>query len=217
MFKIHHFKKLNSTNIKAKDSKINSVIIADEQTKGKGRFKRLWKSNKGGIYVSLVLPKTTTPYIYTFIAALSAKKALNIKKIKIKWPNDLIYENKKICGILTEIKENKAIVGIGINTNNQTKISKAISLKKITKHKINNKKIINKLLSNFESYLKSKHSKIISDWKKNSFLGSKIKVKTLDKTYEGTAYNIDEDGFLILKLKNKKIKIREGDITLKSS
>ncbi len=220
MFKIYHFKRLNSTNTKAKFFGINSVIIADEQIKGKGRFKRNWKSSKGGIYLSLVLPKTTKPQFYTFIAALSAKKALNIKKIRIKWPNDLIYGKKKVCGILTELKEKKAIVGIGINTNNEIPFSlknKAISLKYIKKKGINNEKVIKVLLKNFESYLKSKQSKIIRDWKRNSFLGSQVKVKTLNGAYKGIAYDIDKDCFLILKDKNgNKIQVREGDIIINS-
>jgi len=221
MFKIYLFKSLNSTNEKAKDFEENSVIIAEEQIKGKGRFKRHWSSSKNGIYLSIVLPCIAKPQFYTFIACLSALKAINNKKIKIKWPNDLIHDKKKLCGILTEVKNNKAIIGIGINTNNKIPKSleeKAISLKIINK-KVNNKKIINKLLNHFENYLKllerKKYSKIIKDWKENSFLGEKIKVKTMNKTYGGTAYNINKDLFLIVKDKEgRKIRIVEGDIIL---
>lgn len=221
MFNIHTFKKVTSTFDKAKNLKINSVVIADEQTKGKGRFKRNWASEKGGIYLSIVLPKFNPSYL-TFIAAIAANKAIkDIYNIKttIKWPNDLLYKKKKLCGILTTIKD-KAIVGIGINTNNKIpKGLNAISLSKIIGKKIDNKKIINKLLNHFEKYLKllkdKKYSKIIKDWKKASFLGEKVKVKTLNKTYEGIAYDIDKDCFLVIKTKGKKIKIIEGDIFLK--
>jgi len=233
MFKIISFKKLDSTNTKAKQIlKPNTVIIAEEQLKGKGRFKRNWSSSKGGIYLSLILNIENTkelPY-FTFIAAISAQKA--IKKLcslntLIKWPNDLIYNNKKLCGILTESvigKEKLALVGIGINTNNKISHSlksKAISLNEILNEKISNKKIINNLLKNFEKYysiLKNKdYSKIISDWKKNSFLDSKVKVKTLNKTYSGIAFDIDKNCFLIIKdKKGNKIKIKEGDILVSS-
>jgi len=224
MFKIHQFNKLNSTIDKAKEFPLDSVIIAEEQAKGKGRFKRNWSSQKGGIYLSIVLENYNPQYL-TFIAAISAQKAIkdtyNIRTI-IKWPNDLIYNKKKVCGILTKI-EDKAIVGIGINTNNkipESLKSKATSLKTINKNAINNRKIINKLLNHFERYLillkNKKHSRIIKDWKKLSFLGSDIKVKTMNKTYEGIAYNVDKDCFLILKAKGKKIKVIEGDVSIGS-
>lgn len=222
MFKIYHFKKLNSTNDKAKEFEENSVIISDEQSKGKGRFKREWSSTKGGIYLSIVL-KNFDPQYLTFIAAISAQKAIRYVhglETVIKWPNDLVYNKKKICGILTKVNKEKAIVGIGINTNNKIPESlnkKAISLKKITHKEIINKEIINKLLNHFEKYLKSlknkKYSKIINDWKKNSFLGSKVKVKALNRTYSGIAYDVDKDCFLIVKdKKGKKIKVIEGDV-----
>ena len=206
MFKVYHFKSLDSTNKKARSFEKNSVIIADEQTKGKGRFKRGWSSSKDGIYISIVLPNISRSHFYTFIACLSALKAINIKGIKIKWPNDLIYKKKKLCGILTETKNNKSIIGIGINSNNKIPFSlknKAISLSKISNRKIDNNSIIKKILKNYENYLKllekREYWKIINDWKKNSFLGEKIKVKTLNKTYIGTAQDIDKDCFLILK------------------
>ena len=220
MFKIYNFDTISSTFDKAKTLEINSVVVADKQTKGKGRFKRNWSSNLGGIYMSIVISKENASYL-TFISAISACKAIkeiyNVKTT-IKWPNDLIYENKKLCGILTTVKD-KTIIGIGINTNNKIPkelSKKATSLKKITNTKINNKKIINKLLNHFEKYLillkNKKYSKIIKDWKKLSFLGEKVKVKTLNKTYEGIAYDIDKDCFLIVKTKTKKIKVIEGDV-----
>ena len=221
MFKIYYFDKLTSTIDKAKEFDVNSVILANEQIKGKGRFKREWSSSKGGIYMSIVLKKTNPSYL-TFIAAISAQKAIkNVYGLKtiIKWPNDLIYNKKKLCGILTKVSD-RSIVGIGINTNNKIPSSlknKAISLSEIINKKINNKLIIKKLLKHFEIYLKllknKKYSKIINDWKKNSFLGSKVKVKPLGKTYTGIAHDVDKDCFLIIKdRKGKKITVREGDV-----
>ena len=224
MFKVYHFKKLKSTNDKAKEFREKSVIIADEQTCGKGRFERYWSSSKGGIYLSIVLLHIQKPQFYTFIASLSALRAVNSVlgvKTVIKWPNDLLYKCKKVCGILTEnIIEKRSIIGIGINTNNKIPMGlekKASSLKIISNKKIDNKKIINQLLKNFEKYyliLKNKkYSKIISDWKENSFLGSNVKIETWGKTYLGIAFDIDKGGFLVLRDKvGKKILIKEGDI-----
>lgn len=225
MFNVHYFEKVDSTNIKAKSFKENSVIVAEEQTKGKGRFERIWFSSKGGLYLSLVLGAKDANYL-TFIGAISVNKA--IKEVyglntTVKWPNDLLYKKKKVCGILTEIKRDKVIVGIGINTNNiipKSLENKAVSLNKIIDKKIDNKRLLTNILEIFEYYLKllenKKYSKIINDWKKNSFLGSKVKVKTLTKTYSGIAFDIDKDCFLIIKDKNNnKIKILEGDVLVK--
>ncbi len=222
MFKIYYFKKLGSTINKAKNFDVNSAIIAEEQTKGKGRFKRKWNSPKGGIYLSIVLENLNPQYL-TFIAAISAQKAIkdsySLKTI-IKWPNDLIYKKKKLCGILTKIHEKKAIVGIGINTNNKISksLKKATSLNKILNKEIKNKKIVNKLLLHFESYLKllknKRYNKIINDWKKNCFLGSKVRVKTTQRTYSGIAYDVNKDCLLIIKDKGKRIKVVEGDVFL---
>jgi BirA family biotin operon repressor/biotin-[acetyl-CoA-carboxylase] ligase len=218
MFKILYFSKLKSTFDKAYE--INSVIVADVQTKGKGRFERSWSSSKGGIYMSIVLETFDASYL-TFIAAISVCKAIKevygVKTI-IKWPNDLIYNNKKLCGVLTKVSD-KSIIGIGVNTNNKIPKSlsgKAISLSEIINKKVNNKKIIEKLLKYFEDYLKllknKKYSKIIKDWKRNSFLGSRVRVKSLGKTYSGIAHDVDKDCFLVIKSGGEKIVVREGDV-----
>ncbi|MBS3098310.1 biotin--[acetyl-CoA-carboxylase] ligase [Candidatus Woesearchaeota archaeon] len=160
MFKIYHFKKLSSTNYEARKFSAGSIIIADTQTKGKGRLKRKWSSSKGGVYMSIVLkPKIKNLNKLTIIAVKAVQRTLKKLDIatKIKFPNDLQYKGKKICGILTENifkndKIEKMIIGIGINTNNplpKSLESKAITLKKIMKKGVNNKKIINKLLKEF--------------------------------------------------------------------
>jgi len=219
MFKIIKFKKLDSTNQKARNHDFFSVIIAEKQIKGKGRFKRSWNSSKGGIYMSIVLPYTSKPQFYTFIACLSVLKACKVGKIK--WPNDLIYKNKKYCGILTEnLGKDKSIIGIGVNVNNIIPSSlsgKATSLCNILHKKQDVNKLINKILFYFKKHYKlieeKKYSRIISDWKKNSFLGNEIKVKSIGKSYSGIAFDIDKEGFLIVKdKKGKKIKVREGDV-----
>ncbi len=218
MFKILYFSKLKSTFDKAHE--LNSVVVADSQSKGKGRFKRSWSSSKGGIYMSIVLETLNASYL-TFIAAISVCKAIKdiygVKTI-IKWPNDLIYNKKKLCGVLTKVGD-KSIIGIGVNTNNKIPSSlsgKAISLSEIIEKKVDNKKIIKKLLKYFEDYLKllrnKKYSKIIKDWKRNSFLGLRVRVKSLGKTYSGIAYDVDKDCFLVIKSKGKKITVREGDV-----
>ncbi|NTW05163.1 MAG: biotin--[acetyl-CoA-carboxylase] ligase, partial [Peptococcaceae bacterium] len=131
---IYYFKTVQSTNQEARRLAQEGVphgalIIAEEQTGGKGRFGRVWFSPKTlGIWASLVLrpeisPENAPPV--TMLAAVAVAVAVeNITGIAlgIKWPNDLLYENKKACGILTEMngemdKVNFLILGLGINVN----------------------------------------------------------------------------------------------------
>src|SRR3989338_7594384 len=129
MYKIYRFKSLPSTQDKAKEFSrkglSNIAVIADIQTKGRGRFKRKWHSQKGSLSMSILLKPSNIKNLQylTFAAAISVvksiKKSANLNT-KIKWPNDVHYKGKKLCGILTEGifgKENYAVVGIGLNVN----------------------------------------------------------------------------------------------------
>lgn len=229
MFKIHYFKKLDSTSTKAKEFSENSVVISEIQTKGKGRFSRKWSSGIGGLWMSIVLkPTIKNPKKITFIAAISIQKT--IKKLfkldtKIKWPNDVLFNGKKLCGILTETifkndKIEKMVVGIGLNLNNklpQILRSKAISLNEILNKNVNVKRtaieILNEFSKQYKKYGKN-DKKLLTDWKKLSdTLGRDVKIKSVGKIYYGKAYDIDKDCNLMLKLKNNQIKkIIEGDI-----
>jgi BirA family biotin operon repressor/biotin-[acetyl-CoA-carboxylase] ligase len=228
MFHTYYFKSIPSTNDKAKSYPEGSTIIADEQTKGKGRFHRKWSSGKGGLYMSIVLSAAECPGYLTFIAAISVQKS--IKKLfgldtKLKWPNDVLYDGKKLCGILSESiffgKNGKMVVGIGLNVNNKLPKSlqkKSISLKSIIKKQINREKLTETLLKEFErlysAYKNKKYSKIRNNWKKLSHtIGRKVKAVTQQGTYIGKAVDVDKNCSLVLRLNNgSKKRIIEGDI-----
>jgi len=231
-FIFYNFKTLSSTNDKAKElaKKNNLVIISEKQTRGKGRFGRKWSSGLGGLYMTLVLKENNLDHVMylTFIAAVSVAKSvkeLSNLNSKVKWPNDVLVNDKKVCGILTETisgKENYVLIGIGVNIN-QKKFSKnitnkATSLKIETNKNYNIKNISRKIIKEFDTlyshYKNKNYKKIISIWKKHSYtLGKKIKAETLSGVYIGKAVDIDDDCNLILKLSNGKMKkIVEGDI-----
>ena len=159
------------------------------------------------------------------VAVAKTIKQLTKLNALVKWPNDVLINNKKACGILTEIisgKENFALVGIGLNVN-QTKFNKDISNKATSLKLISNKNyginnISKIIINNFKllyAYYKNKnYEKIIDLWKERSHtLGRKIKAETVSGTYIGEAVNIDKNCNLILKLDNGRFrKIVEGDI-----
>jgi len=233
-FRFYHFKTLGSTMYKAKQfakkGHSNLVVIADKQTKGKGRFKRKWSSGLGGLYmtISLKVDDISKVKYLTFIAAISVTKTIKILSklnAQVKWPNDVLVNDKKICGVLTETisgKQNYTFIGIGFNIN-QKKFPKNItnkitSLFLKTNKKFNIKKISKMVVDEFNNlykeYNKKRYKKIINEWKKYSHtLGKKVKVKTLSRIYIGKAVDIDQDCDLILELKHNKLKkIVEGDI-----
>ena len=238
MHRIYHFNSLPSTQDKAKEFSrkgfSNIVVIADTQTKGRGRFNRKWHSQKGGLWMSILLkPNNTKNLQYlTFAAAVSAVKS--IKKTaklnaKIKWPNDVHYNGKKLCGILTEGifgKENYVVVGIGLNIN-QSKFPDdikdiATSLKIIKKQKFNIKKLSKSIIDEFFSIYNSQYENgnmknILKRWKKYcDTIGKNVIVLSRKGKTQGKAIGVDKDCNLLLKLTNSKIiKITEGDVRVR--
>jgi len=233
-FKFCYFNVLSSTNDKAKEfakeGKSNIVIVAGRQEKGRGRFGREWSSSFGGLYMTILLHAEDidkSRYL-TFIATVSVAKVIcSIAGLdaKVKWPNDVLINHKKACGILTETisgNKNYALVGIGLNVN-QKKFPKSVmrnstSLNMESNKNYGIKKISKLIIMEFNNlypyYNKRNYGKIIEIWREYSHtLGKTVKAKTLTGTYTGKAVDVDEECNLILRLNDGTMKkIVEGDI-----
>lgn len=230
--RIFHFQKLETTmdraKILAKDSAPHlSVVIAENQTLGRGRMNREWFSSKGGLWFTLILKPQIPPslaYIYNFAASLSLSKSLSQLfdiEVYVKWPNDLLLNGNKLAGLLSEMATRADMVeyiniGIGININNrpQKYEPKAISLKDVLNKNLSRKLILETFLDDFETRIQTIDSqKIIKEWKKmTSTIGSRVRVETLTEFFEGTAIDVEETGTLIIKDKTGKTqKIIYGD------
>ena len=181
--KIKKYKIVKSTNdIAIKFIKQNiqepTVITAEKQTNGRGRFGKKWISKKGNLFISLFFKFDKKKINFSQFAILNAfliKKVVSkiiSKKIKIKWPNDLIFNKHKFCGILQEVIEfdkiDYLIVGIGLNTNEvpQNKSFKSTCLKNILNKKISNQKILKIIVSTYGKFLKEKNKFSFLDLKK---------------------------------------------------
>jgi|TARA_Y100000813_G_C24123652_1_gene334020 BirA family biotin operon repressor/biotin-[acetyl-CoA-carboxylase] ligase len=180
--KIKNYKKVKSTNdVAMKLIKRNilepTLITTEKQTNGRGRIGKKWISLKGNLFITLFFKFDQKRINFKQFAVLNAfllKKVIsNIisKKIKIKWPNDLLFNKLKFCGILQEvIKFNNfdyLIVGIGLNTNTvpQNKSFKSTCLKNILNKKIDNQKILKKIVIAYEKFLGEKNKLSFSDLK----------------------------------------------------
>ena len=120
---------LNSTNAWLSEFNLHffDSIIALEQSEGRGRQGRFWESFKGGFYYSLVLPKKN---LLPIIVGISVAEILHENRIiaKVKWPNDILVEGKKLGGVLCQVQGEKVITGLGINMTNSLSLEKSISL-----------------------------------------------------------------------------------------
>ena len=177
------FKSVKSTNdvahtlIKKKNIR-PTIILSDKQIKGRGTMGKKWISRKGNLFLTIFFDISDKKIDFKKFAVLNAYLLKNIlkkqfsKKIKIKWPNDLLFEGKKICGILQETVINAGkkflIVGIGINTNLDPKNSSfsSTSLKHITNKNIDNKKLFIMIKKNYEKFLFKTNQNSFSDLKK---------------------------------------------------
>ena len=180
--KIKKYKKVKSTNdVAMKLIKRNilepTLITSEKQTNGRGRIGKKWISLKGNLFITLFFEFDQKKINFKQFAVLNAfllKKVIsNIisKKIKIKWPNDLLFNKLKFCGILQEVINfdnfDYLIVGIGLNTNvvPQNKSFKSTCLKNILNKKIDNQKILKKIVIAYEKFLGEKNKLSFSDLK----------------------------------------------------
>ncbi len=230
---IHHFKRVTSTNDVAKElalegAKEGTIVISETQSRGRGRLGRKWFSPEGGIWFSLILrprmsPKDATKI--TFATSLAVAKTI-IKmfglKAKIKWPNDVLVNNKKVCGVLTELSSKSGdavdfiVIGIGINANiNMESYPKRLkasvtSLWEQVKKEIPREVFLKALFEEFEYFLEALTQRgfapILREWKGlTNILNAYVEVTSFDEKVEGQAISVDQDGALLIKLKDGSV------------
>lgn len=216
---VHIVKEISSTNDFFSNSLMHSpsVCVAEKQSEGRGRIDRAWYSPvETNIYMSLLykfnIADLSTISLITGLAVRDAiEKYLGLPGIKVKWPNDILYEEKKLGGILIESKifgkSAYVIAGIGVNVNliESSKISKPwTSLQKITNtiHDRNEviSAMINNLLLYYKKFEKEGFSSFIQEWNDYDILLNQVVRITEDsKIFEGTSLGINSEGNLVLK------------------
>lgn len=241
--RIYYYDRVNSTNSVAKNviknQKIHlpegTVIVTDMQTAGRGRLGRIWYSPHGGIWLTIVLfPNLEPAYLskitlMTAVVLVRSIKSLYDIPVHIKWPNDLLIEKKKLCGILSEMtaesdRINYVLVGIGVNANIRRENfpedirEQSTSLQEILGELISRIRLVQVMLENFEKYydkLKKKQFKpILKEWKENTdTLGKKITIESAGQTIAGEAVDITPEGALILRKENgKSVHVLSGTV-----
>lgn len=217
---VKYFDELLSTNDKALDELCHTCVVAKKQTKGRGRCGRTWVSSEGNLFFSLVLEKPKTDaHLLSFVVALSVVECLKDLNAKLKWPNDILVNGKKVAGILLEAVDDKVIAGVGINTKvvpTGDFLYPVASLNGVYENEDLLHHILERLDENLY-VLKEQGFLAIREKYFNFMLGisKQIKVQLPLEEVQGTLLGIALDGAMELKLNDSSIRlIRAGDVFL---
>lgn len=231
--RLYFFSTAESTNNEAKkrkDTPDKSLFIAETQTAGKGRLGRTWASRGNGIWMSIYLKPNIPPCDIaqlTLIAGIAVSRV--IKNSKIKWPNDIILNDRKVCGILTEMtaeadRITSVIIGIGINVNTETfgidLVRKATSIYLENGEKQDRNKLVRDIMAEFWD--------IYGEFEKNGFINLKREyarrcvtlnrdVLLIKNGEEIPAYALDinDRGELIAEAGGKRITVNSGEVSVR--
>lgn len=215
-----------------KGAEEGTVVIADEQTSGRGRLGRIWLSPKGSLALSIIfrpsLEQLPQLIMMTSLAVVRAIHQLTGLNAVIKWPNDVLIDSKKVCGILieNEVEDDRvkfAVVGMGININVDlspfSDISElATSLSQELGREVSLPDFVVALLSEMEKLYVQARAGVSphSEWKDHlETLGKRIRVKMGGMTEEGRAESVAEDGSLFLRHDDGSLtKVTTGEVTI---
>ncbi len=234
MRKILRFDELDSTNAYAKRNcsliSDQTVVVAKTQTAGRGRLKRSWLSEPGGLYFSVVLKPTQIDFLpnLTQLMALAVCQTLHELKVQaqLKWPNDVLVDNQKICGILSEAVTSAngfeaLVVGVGININQkdlrragQPAVSLVMLGVQQTEEEILNK-VLEHFFAQYEEVLQNGFSAIYAAYLKHfPYIGKEVTIQNGPTPVRGRIETISPEGKLVLHTPNGQTIISIGDMCI---
>lgn len=229
----YHFSTLDSTNAFAKRELFSlpeealTIITADQQTGGYGRLQRHWHSPKdGNLYLTLVIFDERPPILFSKLAVLCLEQLLQELNCpaKIKWPNDLLVDGKKIAGVLVEVKQKEehtaVIIGIGLNVNMSREEMEHIPREATSLSCVKNQffdllSIREKFIAHFLSSLHFSEETILELWRQKIswMVGTKTTIQLVRETLSGSIQGFEADGTLILNAGEGKLRrIVTGDL-----
>ena len=238
-----YYDETDSTNNRAKEAGNNkephgTLFVADMQMAGKGRRGRVWKSPSGSsIYMTILLypdiPPVKAPQLTLIMAIAVAEGIREVTGLetKIKWPNDIVVNGKKICGILTEmgtngVKINYVLIGVGINVNlkefPEEMQDKATSLILEGGHEYDRNQVIAQVMKyfeiNYEKFIQTcDFTHLLDDYHRIlANLNQPVRVIDGDRSFEGICRGIDEKGELLVERQNKEVvKVSAGEVSVR--
>ncbi|MDR2077840.1 MAG: biotin--[acetyl-CoA-carboxylase] ligase [Rickettsiales bacterium] len=233
MFKIYSFKEVSSTMDAVKSFPVNTILVAKSQTDGRGKQNSVWVSDESeNLYMSISMNPNSVPGNYSnfvFLISLVVVKTLKglIKTdfdIKIKWPNDILVNGRKVCGILLELdkQKNSLIIGVGLNIDKHPEFLKNSKFKATDLKSEGFLVTRDAVVREFERTLTLYMARIFyvgfymvrEEWLKYAYnLGKTITVKINDSTeITGIFEGLDTTGELILNKDGERFYIDTGDV-----
>ena len=227
-FEIEYHDRIESTNRRARDLAAdgheNVVVLADEQTGGRGRLDREWVSPSGGIWLSILIrpqvPATHAP-VYTLASAVATARAVAELGVeaRIKWPNDVLVDGKKVAGILTEM-EGEAdriswlVAGIGLNANvevDELPTDRGVTSLLAETGPVDRRTVTQTLLSEWYE-LHTNPGDILGGWRNlSATLGRTVRVDTPNGQVIGEAVDIEFPGALVVDTTEGRTTVSVGD------
>lgn len=216
-YKLFSFDKIPSTQTYAlnmiADGKMSdhTIILAEAQSAGRGRYKRQWISHHGNLYVSFVFKiEERNPKLSYQVAVAIAETILSfgIKPV-IKWPNDILIDDKKVSGTIIEYSGDFVVVGSGININSNPTVESYETTKLADYKKVNRDELLNKLTKNIDKWMNTDFKFVRSRWMD---LACQINKKV---KYRGNIMDfieINENGALVLRNGDKYVMVYGDEI-----
>ena len=246
--KVELYEEIGSTQERARElarrgAPHGTLVVSKVQTGGRGRLGRRWGSPSGGLWMSLVLRPDVPAGVaarITQAAAVGVAKALRGLGVetRIKWPNDLLVEGRKICGILAESSVENApvaakkvrvgeerrvdfvVLGVGLNANLEPRDlgvpgAEATTLRSELGHDVDLLELLESLLSHLDAELGriEDFGAILDDWRAlNCTLGERVLVQRFGETLEGEALDLGSEGELLLETRDGVVELFEGEV-----
>jgi len=212
-----------------------TVVISEYQSQGRGRRGREWNSMPGqNLTFSMLLvrpyrpPEINVLNLGASLAIAQSIENLYQLKVNLKWPNDVLIDNKKVAGILLDSasqgdRVSKVVVGMGINVNQSgfegEFLFQPTSIRREFGQEVSRERLLSEILNNYEYIVKGSRynaHKILQDWKSRcKLLGEKIQIVSEKETKYGIFDDIDEEGYLVLKSGEDYERISYGDVSLR--
>lgn len=239
---VHYWDEVDSTNtalvrLSKEGAAEGTVVLADAQTEGRGRIGKPWFSPPGvNLHLSVLLKPPinfTEARLFTLIGSLTIADAIEAHGVKaqVKWPNDVLVNDKKIAGVLAEVQAHdgrveQVILGMGVNLNlDRPSMDRlfgdaapgATSLCEVLGRTVDRNAFAARLLESLEhryfDFLAHGKRPVLHEWRSRSFLGRRVTLREEDMHMEGVAMDLDEEGCLLVNLDDgSTVRVREGEV-----
>jgi len=185
---LHRLGTVESTQLAAGGLPLGSVVVADHQTAGRGRLGRSWEAPRGSALLATFVCEPSP--LIVFAAGVAAAEACG-GSVRLKWPNDLVLDDRKLGGILAEVRRNHALVGIGINLSSAPEGAAMLGEDR--------DRLLERLMPLMTQWTAAEAEALLERWRQLSWtLGQQVRVELGGEVLEGIAEDLAPDGALIV-------------------